>query len=314
MLPQADYFRLMKREAPMAAEETALAPAKVNLSLFIRSRLPDGLHRIESLMQTVSLTDELRLRWGEPGLSCHCEPALDCLEEENLAYRAALLFYRAIDKEPELSIVLRKKIPQAAGLGGGSADAAAVLHALDRRYHRPISCDHMFALAASLGSDIPFALIGGAAWVRGRGEQVTPLPPLPSISLVLAKPKESLSTASVYRALLLEEIPTSGRIEPIVQALIQGNWATLARTWRNGLFAPAVRLCPVIEEVKSQLLEAGALGTLLCGSGPTMMGLFADRRHAEKAKERLQGIDLWTQVVTSSIVSSDSRWRPAAYG
>jgi 4-diphosphocytidyl-2-C-methyl-D-erythritol kinase len=290
----------------MPAEETVLAPAKVNLSLFIRSRLPDGFHRIESLMQTVSLTDELHLRWGEPGLSCHCEPPLDCPAEENLAYRAALLFYQAIDKEPELSITLRKRIPQAAGLGGGSADAASVLHAIERRYHRPISCDHMVALAASLGSDIPFALVGGTAWVRGRGEQVTPLPPCPSLSLLLIKPMENLSTASVYRALLPEEIPTSGRIEPIVQALIQGNWAILARIWRNGLFAPAVRLCPAIEEVRRQLLEVGALGALLSGSGPTMMGLFADRRHAEKAREGLQRIDLWTQVVTSSAVSSDS--------
>ena len=299
----------MRSKESMPAEEIVLAFAKVNLSLFIQSKRLDGFHRIESLMQTISLADELHLRWGEPGLSCHCELLLDCPEEENLAYRAALLFYRAIEKEPELSITLKKRIPQAAGLGGGSADAASVLRALDRHYHHAISHDQLFSLAASLGSDIPFALVGGAAWVQGRGEKVIPLPPLPSISLVLAKPTESLSTAAVYGALLPEEIPTLGQIEPIFQAWIHGDWATLARIWRNGLFAPAARLCPAIEEVKRQLTEVGALGTLLCGSGPTMMGLFADRKLAEKALANLQRFDLWTQVATSSEVSSNSRWR-----
>ncbi|MEI6509959.1 MAG: 4-(cytidine 5'-diphospho)-2-C-methyl-D-erythritol kinase [bacterium] len=299
----------MRSKESMPAEEIVLAFAKVNLSLFIQSKRLDGFHRIESLMQTISLADELHLRWGEPGLSCHCELLLDCPEEENLAYRAALLFYRAIEKEPELSITLKKRIPQAAGLGGGSADAASVLRALDRHYHHAISHDQLFLLAASLGSDIPFALVGGAAWVQGRGEKVIPLPPLPSISLVLAKPTESLSTAAVYGALLPEEIPTLGQIEPIFQAWIHGDWATLARIWRNGLFAPAARLCPAIEEVRRQLTEVGALGTLLCGSGPAMMGLFADRKLAEKALANLQRFDLWTQVATSSEVSSDSRWR-----
>jgi 4-diphosphocytidyl-2-C-methyl-D-erythritol kinase len=292
----------MRREEPMLAEETVPAFAKVNLSLFIRSRLPDGFHGIESLMQTVSLADELHLRWGEPGLSCQCTPPLDCPEEGNLAYRAALLFYQAIDKEPELSIDLRKKIPQSAGLGGGSADAASVFRALERRYHQPISHDCLFSLAASLGSDIPFALVGGTALVRGRGEAVTPLSPSPSLSLLLAKPMENLSTAAVYRALSPEEIPTIGSIEPIIRALNQGDWTVLVRIWRNGLYAPALRLCPSIAEVGRHLMEAGALGALLAGSGPTMIGLFANPKLVKKAGESLRRMGLWAQVVTSTPV------------
>ncbi|MDW8104878.1 MAG: 4-(cytidine 5'-diphospho)-2-C-methyl-D-erythritol kinase [Armatimonadota bacterium] len=278
---------------------TLRSPAKVNLTLDVRERLPNGYHLLYSVMQQVSLADEVVVRLeGEQGVRLECShPEVPC-DQTNLAWRAAERFYARLGEEPSVHITLRKVIPPQAGLGGGSSNAATTLRALNILYGQPLSLRELHALASSLGSDVPFFLYGGTALVEGLGEVVTPLPAPASYPLVVAVPPVGVSTAWAYqrldeeRAMGVEELPPP-RTPALVSALRAGlNWLPLLHNDFEEVVLPEH---PEIQRVKLLMMSSGAEASLLCGSGAGVMGVYPDEAVAQRALLRLRrtGIRCW---------------------
>lgn len=265
---------------------TERAPAKVNLLLHVGPRRAGGLHELCSLMVSVDLADELAIgeARGEDAIQC---PGVD---EPNLC-RAALAAFRAAvgpGAPPSLEVRIEKRIPVAAGLGGGSADAAAVLRAANELSGRPLDDDALRRVGARVGADVPSQVRPGSALVRGSGEIVEAIA-LPRLALVLAPQEEGLSTADVYR-----EADRIGairdRLDPeAVRALAALSPAELTASLENDLQAAALSLRPEARERIAAIEQAGALAALVTGSGPTVFGVFEDDRAAGSAAERVPG-------------------------
>lgn len=258
------------------------AYAKLNISLDITGRRDDGYHEMLMIMQTVSLCDELELRFGGTGVRARSNLRYIPGDERNLAVRAALRYLEAVG-EPErgLEIVLHKQIPVGAGLGGGSADAAAVLRALDRACGDRLGRDALIALASEIGSDVAFCLGGGTMLATGRGEQLSPLPPVPACFFVIVKPGFCISTPELFRR--IDSAPL--RIHPdtagLIAALEHGNLAEMCRRMYNVFEDVDDRRMRTVGQIKGRLLDCGALGALMTGTGSAVFGVFPDRERAE---------------------------------
>ncbi|MBI4865712.1 MAG: 4-(cytidine 5'-diphospho)-2-C-methyl-D-erythritol kinase [Candidatus Wallbacteria bacterium] len=267
------------------------ANAKVNLFLRVHQRLPGGLHPIEGVFATVSLADRLAIDIRPtPGITLVTEFAFDCPAPENLCSRAAAAFLEAAGRaRTGCEIRLDKQIPVFSGLGGGSADAAAVLVALERLHGSPLGQSALEGLAAHLGSDVPFALRGGLAAVRGTGNDVSPLPCRPRLHLLVVKPPCEVSTAWAYSA--FDAFPDKagpGDLEAMTAALAADDPARIAASLHNS-FEPVVEArFPAVRLAREQLLWAGALGARLSGSGAAVFGVFASEEAAAEAESRLR--------------------------
>lgn len=274
------------------------APAKVNLFLYVRERRPDGYHEIESLMVPLSLADELEVEVGAPEDAIEVPGRPDLEGADNLCLRAVDAFRRHLGPVPGVRIRLDKRIPTAAGLGGGSSDAAAVLRCLAVDRGLSIDDPRLAAAALEVGSDVPFFLRAAPALVRGRGEHLAPAPELPDpLHLVLVHPSFGVSAREAYEALAAER---GGRLPPSPPPLGPLSDArAVAAILANDLEGPiSVRypIRPIVED----LLAAGALGARMSGSGPTVFGVFADRQAAERGARALAGIPgRTTWVVTA---------------
>lgn len=274
---------------------TVRAAAKVNLHLGVGRRRADGFHPLATVYQTLSLHDDVtvceRPRWS---VGMTCEEDIDRRDfpgaDDNIAVRAGrmLASHHGLDRAAEITV--RKSIPIAGGLAGGSADAAAALVALDRLWDLQTSDEDMLALAARLGSDVPFALLGGTALGRGRGEQVTPLEDEATRWWVLVPSRSGLSTPAVYRHFdeLHPHAPEEpGAPEAVLAALEETDSRALARHLHNDLEPAAIDLRPELGDLLEAGEEAGALRGLLSGSGPTCLFLCADRASAERVRTSL---------------------------
>ncbi|MBQ9847544.1 MAG: 4-(cytidine 5'-diphospho)-2-C-methyl-D-erythritol kinase [Clostridia bacterium] len=262
------------------------ANAKINLTLDILGIREDGYHAIRSVMAPVSLCDELVIEKGN-GLSFNCNIPELC-GEDNLCVRAARLFYKQSGLVPSVNIYLEKKVPFPAGLGGGSADAAAVLRSLNELYSRPLEENELFALAASLGSDIPFCLLGAPALCEGRGEALTPISSIYGFEIVIAIGKGRLSTAAVYREYDASGIAPRNDTNRFLAALECGDRSALVASMGNAFEPIADKLCPETKTMREEMLSLGALNARLSGSGPSVFGVFADKETAEKAAAELR--------------------------
>lgn len=271
---------------------TLSAPAKLNLTLDILSRRPDGYHEMSMVMQSVSLCDTVRLELGEPG-PIRCESGLSYLPSgrENLAVSAALAFQAATGRSVEgLRIVLEKRIPVCAGTAGGSSDAAAVLRGLDALTGTGLDPLALAEIGAAVGSDVPYCVLGGTALAEGRGERLTPLSPLPSCTIVLCKPRSSVSTPALFQAW---DRLAGRRLRPdtagVLDALAAGDLAGVARRCFN-VFETALppRQRQEVASIKQRLIDGGALGAAMSGSGPTVFGLFDRPEAAERAARALR--------------------------
>ncbi|MBF0191120.1 MAG: 4-(cytidine 5'-diphospho)-2-C-methyl-D-erythritol kinase [Magnetococcales bacterium] len=272
---------------PAAATEipattTWLAPAKVNLALRVVGRREDGYHRLESLMVFFPLYDQLEITPVAGGaLELDCQPAVTGSPEENLVLRAARLLARATGVGHGARIKLLKRIPDGAGLGGGSSDAALTLLALNRLWGLNLGLETLIELGVSLGADIPFFLGGRSALVEGVGERLTPCPHPLSGAMVLLFPGQGVATRQVFQAL-------SGRHPHRERPLgMPGADANLADWLENDLEIPAMELLPQIAQARAALLEAGAGAALMTGSGSTVFGLFPDAKGADRAAGKL---------------------------
>lgn len=275
---------------------TLYAPAKVNLTLSVGDRRPDGYHDVSTVMQAVGLYDTLILTHGGAGLTLTCtDPAVPS-DATNLVLRAAGKFFEETKLPvPDLHLHLRKRIPSQAGLGGGSSDAAAVLRALRTLYAPDISDGRLETLAARLGSDVPFFIRGGTQLATGRGEVVSPLPPLTAGWFVVVKPDEGYSTAEMYRR-LDEPGSVLVRNSRYMQDAVAANNVHAVAVELHNSFERVVPKDSSLRTIKDALRAQGALGTLLSGSGSAVFGLFDDQSAAAAAAEALKKTWPWVFV------------------
>ncbi|MDX1763098.1 MAG: 4-(cytidine 5'-diphospho)-2-C-methyl-D-erythritol kinase [bacterium] len=259
------------------------APAKINLVLRVLGKRPDGYHEIESIMQMVSLYDTLSIEEGGRGILLETDHPDLPVGEENLIVRAARLACDETGRQPALRIGLKKKIPIAAGLGGGSSDAAATLGGLNRLWGEPIAAKRLSVLAESLGMDVPFFLDGPTALATGRGERLEKLPPpSPPLSVLLVNPGIKVSTAAAYGALKLGLTIANKHIS--IRRFFIATFEEARAVLENDLEQVTLKAYPEIREIKESLLKLGALGALMSGSGSTVFGLFPDLESATTAK------------------------------
>lgn len=266
------------------------APAKINLTLDILGRRPDGYHEIATTMHQVDLTDAVEVHSRASGIVVqHDQPGLSS-GEDNLAYRAARLLRDQAGLSRGLLIRLEKHIPLAAGLAGGSADAAAVLQGINQLCALRMEEAELRDVAAQLGSDVPFCLTGGTAFCTGRGEIVQPLPDFagPRLIFVLVTPDFLVPTASVFAAFRPEAVTSRPDEANFQRAFRQGDLMAVTAGMANVLESVSLRLWPEIGRLQQQLAELGALKAQMSGSGPTVFGVFADEVSAERAERVLK--------------------------
>ncbi len=264
------------------------APAKVNLFLEILARRPDGYHEIATLMAAVSLYDTLEFKEDVSGaVRLQCDMPELSTGPDNLVCQAAALLRRHAGCTKGAAIRLTKRIPQAAGLAGGSTDAAATLHGLNRLWRLGLGDADLARLGAELGSDVPFFFATPAAWCTGRGEVIEPAPVGRPLDLVLACPAFGLATADVYRALTVPAEPVGGAA--IRDALAVGDVNEVGRRLHNRLQEPAFRLRPELPEMLDRLREQRPAGQMMSGSGSALFALCRDAGEADHLARRLRG-------------------------
>jgi 4-diphosphocytidyl-2-C-methyl-D-erythritol kinase len=265
------------------------APAKINLSLDIIGRRTDGYHTLDMVMQSVSLFDTILLTRNESGfvqIACD-ENDVPC-DEDNTVFRAAEAFFRAtgVPKSDGLLFSIEKRIPRQAGLGGGSADAAAALKLLNCLYRTNLTAEQLREIAISAGADVPFCVEGGTARVTGIGENIEQLPPMPDCHIVICRPNVGISTKEAYSA--YDQTGKSGEqhTPSVLEALKTNSLEKLGRALGNAFEAAGVP--PEIADIEEKMLQCGSEGACMSGSGSAVFGLFSEREKAEHCFERLR--------------------------
>ena len=276
--------------APVAV--TLDAPAKVNLRLCILAREESGYHALETIFCAVSLADEVQVRRGAPGMRLSVEGDVDAgPPERNLVRLAAERFYRALGEEPAVDLRLTKRIPAAAGLGGGSSDAAATLRALNALHGGPFPRPELLRLAAELGADVPFFVCGSPlalAW--GRGERVMPLPPLVSLSVLVAHPGVAMPTADAFARIAEARGPSYRPVAALIEPEALASWEGIAALAGNDFEGPGVERVPVLGAALGAMRSAGI--ALLAGSGSSVFGIFTDEEDRDQALAEVEALGM----------------------
>ena len=261
------------------------APAKINLGLTIHKKRDDGYHEIKTLLQAVSLYDELEISLIHKGIELVSEGETTPTDQKNIVWKAAQLFLSRFNCPNGIHILLKKTIPVAAGLGGGSSDAAATLKGLNQLFDLSLSQDYLLKMGKKLGADVPFFLFKNSALGEGIGARLTSTPPLSSAWIIIANPDFSLSTKWVYNNIDIDLLLTkkTDHINMLRLFLGKNDLPNIGLHLHNDLEPFILRRYPVIKELKERLLTAGALGALMSGSGSSVFGIFHDRLLAKKA-------------------------------
>ena len=282
------------------------AYAKINLALEVLGKRPDGFHEVSMIMQAVSLHDTVTLTLQSDGITLACDHAgLPC-DSGNLAFRAALLVQQECGVDKGVHIELEKRIPLAAGLAGGSSDAAAVLRGLNTLWELGLSAGELERLAARLGSDVPFCLWGGTVHATGRGEILRPLPELAGFGVVLAQLPLEVSTAWVYGNFRLNCLCDGPDIARMVQAVSERSFTAVATNLFNVLETVTVPAHPQIAAVKRSMSEAGAGGVLMSGSGPTVFALTPDLSSAHELAGRLS-VEPGVSIIVAETIAREEQ-------
>lgn len=278
------------------------ALAKINLGLDVLEKREDGYHEVRMVMQTIHLYDRVEIKkTRSPHI--HVETNLYYLpvNEDNLVYRAAKLMKDEFQIKEGVRIVLQKFIPVAAGLAGGSSDAAAVLVGLNRIFNLGLKQNKLMELGLKIGADVPFCIMRGTALAEGIGEKLTALPPMPKCPVLIAKPAISVSTKAVYEGLKLYDGMEHPDIDGVIEGIQQKDLKGVASHMGNILETVTIPMYPVIEDIKKLMLENGALNAMMSGSGPTVFGLFPNEKEIRRAYEALKQSGLAKNVYTSDI-------------
>ncbi len=285
----------------MIDKTTQRAYAKINIGLDVLRRRADGYHEVKMIMQTVDIYDELVLeRRKEPGIELRMDNSDLPSGGDNLICRAADLLFREKKITEGVNISLTKRIPIAAGMAGGSADAAAALRGLNELFDMGYSLKELQALGVGLGADIPYCLAGGTMLSEGIGEILTPLPAPPAAHLVIAKPDINVSTAFVYGNLHADRLAWHPDIDGMIAALQKGDLDGITGRLGNVLETVTVKAHPVIEQIKELLRKQGAENALMSGSGPTVFGIFKEKETAARAAEAVERGRLAKQIFVTT--------------
>lgn len=267
-----------------------LCNAKINLTLDITSKREDGYHNLDSIMQSVSIADTVKVEKSDKIL---VECSVSAFSgEKNIAFSAAQRFFESTSINGGAVIYIEKHIPDAAGMGGGSADAAGVLIALDKLYETNLSAEQLGFIAKTVGADVPFCLFGGTKRVQGIGEIILDCTSLKNCVFLIVKKGEKLSTADMYRK-LDQFSQTTPNTENFVKVLKDGNLKHIAENLSNDF----EKVCDVSKE-KELLLQNGAIGVCLSGSGPSVFGIFENAELAQKAKEKIKDQCIFAEIAT----------------
>jgi 4-diphosphocytidyl-2-C-methyl-D-erythritol kinase len=260
------------------------AYAKINLGLDVVRKREDGYHEVRMIMQTISLHDKLTIKvTDQPSIRMNTNLPYLPNDENNLVYKAAALLKKEFGIEQGVYINLEKKIPVAAGLAGGSSDAAATLHGMNRLFHLNLSNEELMKFGLRLGADVPYCVMRGTALSEGIGEILTPLPPFPKCYVLIVKPPINVSTKFVYENLKIDESINHPDIDGIIKFIKEDNLKEAVKLFGNVLESVTEKNYPIIMNIKETMLEYGALTSLMSGSGPTVFGIFDDKKKVEKA-------------------------------
>lgn len=278
------------------------ALGKINLGLDVLGRRENGYHDVRMVMQTVYLYDRIIMKKSKtPGIRLETNLYYLPVNENNLAYQAAQMLMDEFHIEEGVSIQLDKHIPVAAGMAGGSSNAAAVLFGMNRMFSLGLSQKELMERGVKLGADVPYCIMRGTVLAEGIGEILTPLSPMPKCYVLIAKPAISVSTKMVYEKLDSHEIEDHPDIDGILAGLKAGDLKKVAGSMGNVLERVTVDDYPVIDQIKKMMIKEGALNAMMSGSGPTVFGIFEEKATARKAADAIRDARLTKQVYVTNI-------------
>lgn len=273
------------------------AMAKINLGLDVTGKRPDGYHELRMVMQMINLYDKITMTvTRRPGIHITTNLSFLPVNENNIVYKAAQLLIQEFDIKEGVDIILQKHIPVGAGMAGGSSDAATVLYGMSRLFDLNLTKGALMERGVKLGADVPYCVLRTTALSEGIGEILTTLPPMPKCSIVVAKPSLSVSTRVVFGKLNVEKIQNHPDIDGIVSAVKAGSLYDIANKLGNTLEEVTINDYPIIGDIKKAMLDKGALGALMSGSGSTVFGLYDDEAAAMAAYNFLKQGNLASQV------------------
>ena len=278
------------------------ALAKINLGLDVLGRRENGYHDVRMVMQTIYLYDKVTLnKTEEPGIQLKTNLSYLPVDDKNIAYKAAKMLMEEFNIEDGIEIILDKHIPVAAGLAGGSSNAAAVLVGMNRLFQLGLSQQELMDRGVKLGADVPYCVMRGTVLAEGIGEILTPLTPMPKCFVLVAKPGISVSTKTVYEKLDAKEIEDHPDIDGIIEGLDEGDLNKVAASMGNVLERVTIEDYPIIDEIKNVMKEEGALNAMMSGSGPTVFGIFDDKAMAKQAEQKIRELELTKQVYVVNV-------------
>lgn len=282
-------------------QTTQKAYAKINLGLDVLRRREDGYHEVKMIMQTVNICDDLTFeRTEQPGIRIQTDHVELPVDQNNLIYKAADMLMREKGITEGVKITLTKRIPIAAGMAGGSSDAAATMRGLNHLFAMGYTTEELQRLGVKLGADIPYCIVGGTMLSEGIGEILSPLPTPPACYLVVAKPDINVSTKFVYENLHADSLTRHPDIDGMIEAIKEGNLQGMTDRLGNVLETVTVKEYPVIEEIKELMRREGAENALMSGSGPTVFGIYADQDQAKKAALEIERKEMAKQVFVTT--------------
>jgi len=279
------------------------AYGKINLGLDVIRKRPDGYHDLDMIMQMVDVYDDVIIekKAGEE-IVVKADAAVLSNGKDNLAYMAAKMLFDEFGIKSGVEITIHKRIPIAGGMAGGSSDCATTLIGINEMFNLGLSKQQLMERGVKLGADVPYCVLGGTAIARGIGEVLTPLPTPPQCHVIIAKPPISVSTAYVYGHIRPDEITKRPNIEQMTLAIKEQDLNKLSNLLYNVMEEVTVSEYPVIEKLKSIMLEKGALNSIMSGSGPTVFGLFDDREKAQAAMKALDSKELTEQLYLTKFI------------
>ena len=284
------------------------ALGKINLGLDVLGRRENGYHDVRMVMQTVYLYYKIRMeKIEEPKIELTTNLYYLPVNENNLAYQAAKLLMDEFEIKEGVEIHLEKHIPVAAGMAGGSSNAAAVLYGMNQMFSLGLSREELMKRGVSLGADVPYCIMRGTALAEGIGEELSQLPRVPKCHVLIAKPPISVSTKMVYEKLDALELVEHPDIDGIIEGLNAGNLKKITECMGNVLERVTIEEYPVIEQIKNVMKANGALNAMMSGSGPTVFGIYDDKRKARAAAAKIRQMDLAKQVYVTNMHNARRR-------
>ena len=279
------------------------AYAKINLCLDVVGRLENGYHQVRMIMQTVGIHDTLTFERTTGEIKITSDAGEIPLGEDNLIYKAASLMRERFQIAGGVSVRLEKRIPVAAGMAGGSTDAACTMKAMNLLYDLGLSEEELCTLGVQIGADVPYCILGGTALSEGIGEVLTKLPPMPECVLLVAKPEIGVSTKEVYERIDRHEITDHPDVDGMQGAIAENDLDGVVKRLANVLATVTEEMHPVVQKIREVMLSQGALGSLMSGSGPSTFGIFESEEKARAAGEQIRELGLAKQIFVTKPVS-----------